>query len=1182
MVHKLIAWAVSSRAVVILVALALVAFGLYSFFHVNVEAYPDPAPAIIEVVAQFPGASAEEVERQVTIPLEDCLAGMPGLTYTRSKSLFQLGHLRNQFDYGIDFDTAKQEVLNRLRTAQLPAGVTPVISPETPTGEIYRYTIANPKDAAGCGIYNLNDLKALEDWVLERQFRRVPRIGDVASFGGTVKRYEVRPDPDLLKRFGITLPQVQNAIAGSNANVGGDYLMRGPTAQVVRSLGLLGGGQDPVEKAMAISEPQKARDLIRDEERRRTQEIRDIGLAATNNVPISVGDVVEGGRTSPGDTAGKGVVVGSQTRLGKVTLDRPKKDEKGREVRENGQRVWQSDDDVVQGIVLLRKDAFSLPALHDVEAKVEELNKPGSGRLLPGTKIDPYYDRMDLMNLTRETVNENLTFGMILVSLILLMFLNNIRTAIIVAINIPLALLFAFAMLFLRGKSANLLSIGAVDFGIIVDSSVIMVENIYRSLSTGENADLPLRQRVVRAASEVERPLFFSTLILVCALLPLFTMKGPEGQVFGPMADTYAFALGGALLLTVTLSPALCRTFLGNVKQVRENFLVRRLKLLSVRFTEACLRRRFVFLAVVGAMVLATIAVLHFLGQEFMPELEEGNLWIRGEFPLSISLDEVAEKVKIVRNIIRKYDETELVVAQIGRPDDGTDPSGFYNVELFVPLKQPKDWPAARQREGWLAKLWPKRIRSKDELVQEMNDDLNRNLIGVDWNFSQNIRDNVMEALSGVKGENSVKIFGPDLDELERVADKVKEKLENIQGITDIGVFRIKGQTNLEFPIDREKCRRWGVNVSDVQNVLATAVGGKAFTQMIEGEKTFDITLRIPENYRLDAEQILDIPVEVGNNVTAGSVASVGATPLTGGSTGLTAMGTSNAMPSVTGNMYNGTLNNINNTPRRRIRDLVSPVGPNGELDRSVDLNSMHGADAASRFVHSGASTIYREQGNRLIAVKFGVRGRDLASAVKQAQEETSDLFHSPYRAEWSGEFQEMQEAELRLMLAVALSMILILTLLYMAFQSMIDALVVLSGVVAVSMGGIWALLLTGSNFNISAGVGFISIIGVAIMNGLLLVSAFNQFRADGENVNEAILRGVAKLTRPITMTALAAIFGLLPAALSTRIGSQTQRPLAIAVIGGMIVTLLLTNLIPVLYSFYGHREPPRGAGMAH
>jgi cobalt-zinc-cadmium resistance protein CzcA len=1100
--------------------------------------------------------------------LENALAGMPGLSYTRSRSLFQLGHLRCQFNYGVEFNTAKQEVLNRLQNAPVPSGVVPAISPETPTGEIYRYTLSNPKDAAGRPIYNLNDLKALEDWTLEKEFRRVPRIGDVASFGGTVKRYEIQPDPDLMKRYGITITQLQNAITGCNANVGGDYVKLGPAVQVVRSLGLLGGGQDPAQDAIAKADPVAARNVLREEEDRRAREIRDIGIASNNNVAVRIGDVVDGGRLPPEYPSNdRGVLVGHQTRLGRVTHDSPVQDQNGKEKRIDGKRVWQSDDDAVEGIVLLRKDEQTLPALRDVEAKVAELNKPGSGRLLPGVSIEPYYDRTELTNITRETVNENLTFGMILVSAILLMFLSNVRAALIVAINIPLALLFAFSVLYLRGKSANLLSIGAVDFGIIVDSSVIMVENIYRYLGSSEGLDLPLRQRIVRAASEVERSLFFSTLILVCALLPLFTMQGPEGQLFGPMADTYAFALGGALLLSVTLSPVLCVIFLKGVQPARENLLVRSLKRVAVGFVGFCLRYRVAFLAIVGALALATLGATHFLGQEFMPELEEGNLWITGEFPFSTSLEEMQDKVKIVRSIIRKYDEIESIVAENGRPDDGTDPTGFYHVEFFVPLKPFKDWPASKENKGWLSWLRPRRARTKEELTKDMDDELSQTLIGVDWTFSQNIRDNVMEALSGVKGENSVKIFGPNFDELERLADETRNVLQKIDGIQDVGIYRIKGQTNLEFPIDRAKCARWNVNVADVQNVLATAVGGKPFSQMIEGEKTFDIALRWPERLRKTEQQILDIPVEVtNNNVTSGSVAGVGGTPLSGSATGLTPLGTSAAMPSLTGGMFNGTINNLASTPRRPLRDLVTPFDKNGRPDPN------------GSFVQSGASTIYREQGNRLIAVKFDVLGRDLGSTVGEAREKTAQLFKAPYRAEWSGEFHEMQQAEIRLLAAASLSLVLILTLLYMAFHSLLDAVVVLSNVVAVSMGGIWALLLTGSNFNIAAGVGFISIVGVAVMNGLLLVSTFNHFRAEDIPVREAIIRGVERLARPITMTALAAIFGLLPAALSTRIGSQTQRPLAIAVIGGMTVTLLLTNIIPVLYSFYGHREPPEGS----
>ena len=667
------------------------------------------------------------------------------------------------------------------------------------------------------------------------------------------------------------------------------------------------------------------------------------------------------------------------------------------------------------------------------------------------------------------------------------MFLSNVRAALIVAINIPLALLFAFAVLFLRGKSANLLSIGAVDFGIIVDSSVIMVENIYRTLSSGEYGNLPLRQRVVRAAGEVERSLFFSTLILVCALLPLFTMSGPEGQLFGPMADTYAFALGGALLLAVTFSPVLCQLGLTNVRETQDNPLVRNLKRVWLSFAALCLRRRKTFLGIVGLLFAGTIVAVRFLGQEFMPELEEGNLWIRGEFPLSVSLEETVQKVKIARSVMEKYDEVELVVTQHGRPDDGTDANGFYNAEFFVPLKPAKDWPAAKKQTGWASWLHDRRPRTKNELIAEMSDDLSRAVVGVDWNFSQNIRDNVMEALSGVKGDNSVKIFGPELPELERLADETKKVLQGIDGIEDVGVFHIQGQTNLEFPIDRQKCARWNVAVADAWNALQSAVGGKPFSQMIEGEKTFDLTLRWPERLRQTKEQILDIPVDVSNNVAAGSVGSLPQTPLTGSATGLTSLGTSGTMPSITGGQYNAALNNLSATPRRRLGDLVTPQADNGRP--SPD----------GRFVHSGASTIYREQGSRMIAVKFGVRGRDLGSAVKEAQEKTDHLWQAPYHVEWSGEFQEMREAQIRLIVAVAISLVLILMLLYTAFHSMLDAAVVLGSVLMVStMGSTWALLLTGTNFNICAGVGFISILGVGVMNGLLLLSMFNHFRATG------------------------------------------------------------------------------------
>jgi cobalt-zinc-cadmium resistance protein CzcA len=1170
MLGKVIAWALDNALIVILLALVLVGGGIYCFIKVNVEAYPDPAPAIIEVVAQFPGASAEEVERQVTIPLEVTLAGIPGLKYTRTKSLFGLSHLRNQFEYGADYDKARQEIINRLQFTQaLPPGVTPQLSPETPTGEIFRYTLRSPKDASGKDVYTLSDLKALQDWVLEREFRRVPRIIDVSSSGGTIKRYEIHPDPDRLRRYGVTLQQVQNALSNSNANVGGDYVIQGHIALNVRSVGLLGGGEDPVLKVLGMKDPVAAAAKLRDEELRRIQQIRQLEVTSVNNVPIRIEHLVEGGPVSTGEQLGvRGVVVGKQTRLGQVGLSKRADDSSGvvihRVVAGSGQLKWRDEDDKVQCIVLLRKGEDSLPALHDVEKRVAELNDPESGKMLPGVKIEPYYDRTELIHITTDTVQENLIVGMALVSIILLMFLSNVRSALIVAINIPLALLFAFALLFLRGKSANLLSIGAVDFGIIVDSSVIMVENIYRHLNAGENASLPLKQRILIACHEIEKPLFFSTIIMVCAFLPLFTMQGPEGQIFGPMADTYAFALGGALLLAVVLTPVLCLLALRNLKPTQDNFFVRYLRIGYLHQLDRVLRHRWLSLAFFLAIIAVTLGfAVPRLGREFMPELDEGNLWIRGTFPLNASLERVVEDASQARSVIRSYPEVESVVMQIGRPDDGTDPTGFYNAEIFVPMLPPKEWPKLAEETGWRRFIWgAKRARSKEEIIEAMNAELSNKIVGVDWNFSQYIRDNVMEALSGVKGDNSIKIFGPNLEKLEELAAKVRTKLRGIQGIENVGIFNIKGQSNLEFSVDPEKCARWGVSVADVNNVVQTAIGGKAFSTMIEGEKLFDIAVRWPAWRRSSESSILDIPVDISNNQVV---------PLSGNGPAPSALGTSTPPPAVTGSQTN-TANPLSNTPRLRLRDLVSPLGDEGRPNPD------------GPFIRSGASTIYREQGNRLIAIKFSVRGRDLGGAVADAKEATASLFEVPYRAEWSGEFQEMEEAEARLMLIVPASLVLILTLLYLAFHSLIDAFLVLANVLALSIGGVWALWLTGTSFSISAAVGFISIFGVAVMDGLLLVSYFNAMRAAGLPLREAIMEGAGKRVRPVMMTALTAIFGLLPAALSTRIGAQTQRPLAIVVVGGMITTLFLTRyLMPLLYSFYGHREPPKGAGsLAH
>jgi heavy metal efflux system protein len=1170
MVHQLIHWALDNKLIVLILMFGLVGFGGYAFVHVNVEAYPDPAPAIVEVIAKFPGASAEEVERQVTIPLEVVIAGIPGLKYTRTKSLFGLSHLRNQFEYGVDFLKARQEIINRLQFVDgLPPGVVPTLSPQSPTGEILRYTLTNPKTDKGKDVYTLNDLKSMQDTVLERQFRRVPRIIDIVSSGGTVKRYEIHPDPERLMRYEVTLDQLAQAIKDSNANVGGDYMVQGDNLLNIRATGLIGGGLDPTRdlSVLQATSPEAAAAYLRAEELRRIERIRSTVIKAVNHQPIRVEDVVDGGPNRDPDEIGmRGVVVGNVPRLGRASISYRQKDDQGKVVlNSDGEPIWIDEEEKIQGIVLMRKGESSLPALAGLEKKIHELNNH-SGRLLPGVTIEPYYDRTDLINVTTETVHENLIVGMVLVTVILLMFLGNVRSALIVAINIPLALLFAFVVLFVRGKSANLLSIGAVDFGIIVDSSVIMVENIYRHLSAGDNKELPFKDRILIASREVEGGLFYTTAIMVCAFLPLFTMQGPEGQIFGPMADTYAFALGGALLMSLTIAPVLCALFFTKLKPVEDNMLVKMIKKGYLKNLDTYLRNRTIFLGLTLFAVVSTFSYIPYMGREFMPELEEGNLWIRGTFPISIAQDAAAEKIRAARKIMQKYPEIEVVVSMNGRPDDGTDPTGFYNSEFFVPLKPHNVWPAVKSTTGIMSYFYPTRSRTKEELISEMNRELEDALFGVDWNFSQNIRDNVMESLSGVKGDNSVKILGPDLDELERLAGQLKQRLDSIQGIENVGIFRVKGQPNLEIPVDPAKCSRWGLSVADVEDVLETAVGGKPFSTMVEGEKRFDITLRWPAALRTSEDAILNIPVDISNNNITDDNTNDDTNPndnSMNNNAALNRRGFNEPQPSLSGNPVSSQSNYIVRQPRRRLRDFVTPVNSRGIPDPNEG------------FIRSGASTIYREQGNRLIAVKFSVRGRDLASAVAEAQLKTEDLFTAPYTTEWSGEFQEMKEAEARLMVIVPLSLVLIFILLYLAFHSFLDALVVLSNVLALSIGGIWALFLTGSNFSISAAVGFISLFGVAIMDGLLMISYFNHLRHQGMPLKEAIMLGAEKRVRPVTMTALTAIFGLLPAAMSTRIGAQTQRPLAIVVVGGMIATLFLTRyLMPILYSYYGHREP--------
>lgn len=1323
MIRQLIQWSLNNPIVVILLAIAFAAVGLYSFEHVNVESYPDPAPAIVEVYAQFPGASAEEVERMVTIPLEVTFAGMPGLKFIHSKSLFGLADLKMNWNYGSQYtyEAARQEVINRMALGSggsqqpLPPGVIPTISPESPTGEIYRYVLTSPKDESGHPIYTLNDIKAMEDYTMEREFRTVPRVVDLTSYGGTIRRYEVQPDPDRLRLYGVTLGMLQNTLGNSNTTVGGDYVMQGQIALTVRSVGLFGGGLDPVNLVLGETDPQKAAKILRAEENRRIREIRSLVITSVNNRAVRVEDVVEGGRIPKDQFSEQGVVVKYQTRLGCVgywKADRSRPSGSMLTIAD----VGHDDPDMVQCIVLMRKGEQTMPALRDVKKRVEEVNSPDYGRRLPGVEIEHYYDRTDLLNVTTETVTENMLVGVLLIVVVLFMFVSNIRTAIIVAINIPLALLFAFTMLFARDKSANLLSIGAVDFGIIVDSSVIMVENIYRHLAAGNYRELPLKDRIMKFVQEIDSALLFSTLIMVCAFVPLFTMSGAEGELFRPMAQTYAFSLGAALVLTMTLTPVLCMLFFKKFKPVQENFFVRFIKARYLFQLKMCLKYRWATVILMTLLIGFTATLIPRIGHEFMPELEEGNLWIRSTAPLNQSLERNIEMAKVARNIMANYPEVESIVTQSGRPDDGTDIEGYENTEYFVPLRPRKDWPAAakevkvneeivaawrnaglsaevveklkkelqdkkilvekmktaegetvvshrleeemsnllsvedykRWREpvvkatvdesdkhvSYLSKIFPTiwpdwRPRSKEELIASMNGDFHRSVPGVVWNFSQNIRDNVMESLSGFKGDNSLKIFGPDFEKLEVLANKVKDVMQEVPGMVDVGVIHEMGQSHLQFRVDPEKCERYGTCTADVNNVISSALGARAMTEMVEGEKQFDIAIRWPLRLRNSEVAILDIPLDLYNNTVV--LPQGGSNPIPA------AAGYTLPPPSKLGTLADSTNQLSANAPRVTLRDVISPVAQDGSPDARFKITDktlqsladvkvsekvlakLRGmkeqgfdtrdtfvfaisnvldkeemklyqdsivarASSDAQFVRAGAAAIFREQGKRLIAIKFGVRGRDLGSTVADAKERLKDLIKPPYRTEWAGEFEQMEDAQGRLMWIVPISLGLIFILLYMAFRSILDAIVIFTNVFDVAVGGIWALYLTGTTFSVSAAVGFVSLFGIAIMEGLLLISYFNALRAEGLPLNEAIMQGAAKRVRPVMITALTAILGLLPAALSDKIGAQTARPLAIVVIGGMSLTLFVNRyLMPVLYTFYGNRTPPEGSGsMAH
>ena len=1068
MVRAIITWSLHNRLIVLLGTLGLIVAGVYSALNLNVEAYPDPTPPLVEVITQNPGASPEEMERLIGIPLETVLNGMPGLEDLRSTSVAGLNDIKCQFEYGTDYAKARQEVINRLGfVANLPTGVTPSLSPWSPTGEIVRYVLEGPA-------YDLNQLKAVQDWVLQRALKTVPGVIDVTGYGGTIKQYQVLVDTRLMRQFNLTLSQVEDAISKSNANVGGDLLSLGSQSHNVRAIGLLGSGVDPLDPANV--------DRYVPIQVRKLEDLNKVIVATTADTPIYLKNIAK-------------VIVGNRPRLGIV----------GRN----------NENDVVEGIVLMRKYEKSLPVSEAVKLKIEELN--ASGVLPKGIKIVAFNQRTDLIHVTTHNVLHNLIVGMLLVVGILLVFLGDLASAAIVAIMIPLALLFSVTVLYAQGKSANLLSIGAVDFGIIVDSSTIIVENIYRHItSRGSDRSRSLIDRIIEASSEIEHALFFSTTIIVCAFIPLFSMTGPEGALFGPMANTYAFAILGALVLALTLAPVLCSFFFHNKKEEHDTWLDKVMKKRYLKALSSVLRHRALTLAVMGGLMAFTAVLVPRLGGEFMPPLEEGNLWIRALLPRTVSLEGAARFAPRLRKAIASTPEVRGVMSHIGRPDDGTDVTSFFNVEFNVPLKPMEQWRTEpvkvfghempRHLFGW-EMPFSRRTITREEIQDDMMKKF-ADFPGVNFNFSQLIRDNVEEALSGVKGANSVKLRGNDLKVLEEAGQRVVNILASVKGIENVGLFHILGQPNLEIQIDRDQCARYGVNVADVEAVVQVAIGGRAFTQMVEGEKFYDIVLRLPLDLRDDPEVIARIPVD-------------------------------------------------------------APASADGQPGVRIPL-----AEVATIVPHKpGASYVYRENNRRFIPIKFAVRDRDLAGAIMEAKAKVENpvkgaMLPKGYDILWSGEFAQMEKANGRLMWIVPLSIALIMTLLYTAFNSVKDALLVMANVIAATMGGIWALYGTGTALSISAAVGFISIFGVAVQDGVLLISYFNQMRAAGVPVFEAVMRGAELRVRPVVMTSLTAALGLFPAAIATSIGSQAQKPLAIVVVGGMLVTLFLTRyLMPVLYS---------------
>jgi heavy metal efflux system protein len=1055
----LLTFGLTRRAVVLLGLLVFIGAGLTAFAKLNIEAYPNPAPVILEITAQAPGLSAEEMERYYTVPMEVGLYITPGIDNIRSTSFYGLSFVRVTFQYGVDYFFAfTQAQLMLQQNVTLPGGQQPQIQQSSLVGEIFRYQIVGPPH------FGLTNLRTVQDWIVTRRLLAVHGVVAINSWGGTTKQYDVDVDLHKLDAYNVTIPQVIAALGNANVNVGGREITVGQQSVNIRGLGLMdSGGEADLTQGWRVND------------------IENVVLTQVNGVPIQIKDVAK-------------VSVGYRPRLGIAGKDH--------------------ESDVALSIVVMGRTYHTNDVIPRVKERIDQLNADGS--LPPGVKLVPYYDRSSLVGVTTHTVLHNLIFGCLLVFVIQWIFLGNLRSAVIVGVNIPFALFFAVIIMVMMGEDANLLSVGAVDFGIIVDSAVILIENVFRNfqhpadrqsllqqLAEGRFGPDPTRMAgstsspdwtdrlrlILASALQIDKAIFFSAVITVAAFVPLFTMQGVEGQIFSPMARTYGLALLGALLSTFTVTPVLASFLLPQHVEEAETVVVRWLREGYIPLLRWSLDHR-------KTMVVAALAFLAFvtvlgsrLGSEFLPALEEGNLWIRASMPPTIGLEAGEPAAAKMREILLRHPEVITAVSQHGRPDDGSDASPFSNVELFVPLKPFDEWPPNFTKEMLVA-----------QLQKEFNDELP----GIDFNFSQYIQDNVEEALSGVKGANSVKIVGHDLATLERMATEVMRQMSQVQGITDLGIFHVLGQPNLNVKVDRDKAARYGLNTGDVNTVVQAALGGAVATTLLESDRQFDVVVRLPEEYRSNLEMVGNI--KVGYQTPNGNNAYV---------------------------------------PLSELADIT--------LD-------------------TGASYIYHESGERYIPVKFSVRDRDLAGAVAEAQQRIARNVKLPpgYRIVWAGEFEDLQNAQKRLAIIVPISLLLIVILLYSLFNSLRDSLLVLSGIPFAAGGGIIALYLSGLNFSISAAVGFISLFGVSVMNGILIMTYYNEVKAGGATVMEAMYHAASQRMRPMLMTALSACIGLLPAAVSTGIGSQVQRPLATVVVGGMFIgPIILLIVVPAIQTLF-------------